>query len=371
MRSDPSDRPIPEERRAAGVPMPQPRDDVRLMAGYHSPLVDVAVRLNVNESPWPPPAGWRHELAAAVASLDAHRYPDREATGLRRALGDLHGVGADQIFCANGSNEVIQSVLLAYGGHGRTAVVFDPTYELHAHIARITGTAVVRGERGLRFELDLGEVRRVAADALADVVFLCSPNNPTGRADTLDEISEVVSVAPGLVVVDEAYGQFAPQTALELLPGEERVVVLRTFSKTWSMAALRLGYLVGAPEIVAALERVALPYHLDALKQAAGRVAIAYQADMHRRVAAIVAERERLMGALGDLAVDLWPSDANFILFRPRTSDAGQVWQGLVDRSVLVRDVSTRPRLEGCLRVSVGTPEENDAFVAALKEVTK
>ncbi|HEX7459681.1 MAG TPA: aminotransferase class I/II-fold pyridoxal phosphate-dependent enzyme, partial [Acidimicrobiales bacterium] len=296
----------------------------------------------------------------------------REATALRRALAESHGVGRDEVFCANGSNEVLQCLLLAYGGPGRTAVLFEPTYTLHRHIARITGTAVVTGARRDDYGLDLDVVADTVAGADPELVFLCSPNNPSGRADTPDEIRAVAELAPGLLVVDEAYGQFAPSSALDLRradpAGTRHIVVVRTFSKTWSMAGARLGYLVADPEVVAACELVALPYHLDAAKQAAGRLALDYVDEMERRVAAIAEERGRIAAAFADLAVETWPSDANFVLFRPLTKPATEVWSELVASSVLVRDCSTWPGLTGCLRVTVGLPEENDRFLAALTE---
>jgi histidinol-phosphate aminotransferase len=204
------------------------------------------------------------------------------------------------------------------------------------------------------------------------ITFLCSPNNPTGRAEPLDQIAAVVDMAPGLVVVDEAYGQFAGTSAVDVVksgaPGSDRIVVVRTFSKTWSLAGLRLGYLVGSPEVVQACETVILPYHLDAAKQMAGRLALQYVDQMEARVAMIKEERGRIAAAMVDLPVETWPSEANFILFRPTTTDAVEVWTRLLGASVLVRDCSGWPGLAGCLRVTVGLPEENDRFLAALSE---
>jgi histidinol-phosphate aminotransferase len=188
-------------------------------------------------------------------------------------------------------------------------------------------------------------------------------------ADNPSAVQSVLRMAPGLVVVDEAYGQFADWSALALVDDAVPLVVTRTFSKTWSMAAARLGYLVGPAPVVADLERVALPYHLDALKQAAGRLAVRFVKEMEERVGLIVRERQRLLAALGRMPVTAWPSQANFILFRPEHRKGGEVWEGLLERSVLVRDTSSWPRLAGCLRVTVSTPEENDAFLAALAEV--
>jgi len=345
------------------------RADQGLGAGYHSPQVDVAVRLNTNESPYPPPRAWVEALAEAVTGIDFHRYPDRGATALRAGLAELHGVRPEQVFAANGSNEVLQILLLAYGGPGRTAAVFEPTYALHSHIARLTGTAVVTGRRSPEFTVDLGEVGRVLAGHAPAVTFLCSPNNPTGRADPPEVVAEVLDLAPGLVVVDEAYGQFAPWSAVGLVGDDLGLAVVRTYSKTWSMAAARLGYLVGPAPLVAELEARALPYHLDAVKQAAGCLALRFRAEMEARVTAVAAERDRLAAALDRLAVQTWSSDANFILFRPLSRPAAEVWQGLLERSVLVRDCSSWPGLAGCLRVTVGTPDEDDAFLTALEEV--
>ena len=356
----------------SGRALPPVRPDLSALDGYHSAQVDVEVRLNTNESPLPPPSGWIEALTAAVADIEFNRYPDRQALGLRGALADSHGVGVDEIFCANGSNEVLQCLLLAYGGPSRTAALFEPTYTLHRHISRITGTPVATGPRRADFALDLDVVAEVVAGSDPALTFLCSPNNPTGRADSLDEITAVAGMVPGILVVDEAYGQFAPSSALALRAsdpaGMRHVVVVRTFSKTWSMAGTRLGYLVADPEVVRACELVALPYHLDAAKQEAGRLALDFVAEMNARVAAIAEERGRIAAAFAELPVETWPSDANFLLFRPTGKAATAVWSDLVSASVLVRDCSAWPGLTGCLRVTVGLPEENDRFLAALTE---
>jgi histidinol-phosphate aminotransferase len=329
----------------------------------------VAIRLNTNESPLPPPAAWIAALHDELATVAWNRYPDRQVTELRAALADLHGVRPDQVFCANGSNEVLQCLCLAYGGQGRSVAVFEPTYALHSHIAHLTGTAVAEGQRRPDFSLDLDVVRDVMEAERPAITFLCSPNNPTGLAEDPSTVRAVLGAAPGLVVVDEAYGQFADWSALGLVDDGVPLVVTRTFSKTWSMAAARLGYLVGPAPVVAVLERVVLPYHLDALKQAAGLLALRFVGEMEDRIGLIVRERQRLLAALARLPVTAWPSQANFILFRPEQRKGAEVWQGLLDRSVLVRDTSTWPRLANCLRVTVGTPEENDAFLSALAEV--
>ncbi len=350
---------------------PAVRDDLALHPGYHSPQVDVAVRLNTNEAPEPPPEGFREALEAELRALDWHRYPDRAALDLRAAIAEHHGVQPSQVFVANGSNEVLQTLCLTYGGPGRSVATFEPTYALHSHIPRITATEVVSGERHDDFSLDLDEVRRVlrpAAEGGAEpvITFLCSPNNPTGMVETEATIRAVADLTPGLLVVDEAYGQFAPWSALALVDDESPIVVTRTYSKTWSMAAARLGYLVGPSWLVAELAEVVLPYHLDAVKQIAGRVALRFADEMRRRVADLVEERGRVSAAMAELPVTVWPSGANFVLFRPETVAGDEVWKRLVDESVLVRNCASWDRLDGCLRLTLGTPAENDRFLSAL-----
>jgi histidinol-phosphate aminotransferase len=345
------------------------RNDLQMLEGYHSAQVDVRVRLNTNESAEPPPPAWRDALAAELSKLAWHRYPDRRATALRAALADFHGVGADQVFVANGSNEVLQVLLLAFGGAGRSVATFEPTYLMHSQIARVTGAAVVEGERAADFSLELDEVQRVVRQHRPSVTFLCSPNNPTGLLEPPGNFGAVLAMEPGLLVVDEAYGQFSDWTALSLVDEDVPLVVTRTFSKTWSMAAARLGYLIGPTWVVRELDKVALPYHLDAAKQIAGRLALRFVDDMELRVRNVVAQRAVIDAALSAMDIDVFPSSANFILFRPRGLPGREVWQRLVDRSVLVRDCSGWPRLNGCLRVTVGTADENGVFIAAMKEI--
>ena len=344
------------------------RDDLSALEGYHSPQVVVDVRLNTNEAPVGPPQAFCDDFAAAVAGIEWHRYPDRSASELRAAIAGLHGVDPSMVFVANGSNEVIQTLLLTFAGPGRRVATFEPTYQLHAHIARITGATVVEGERSADFSLDLSEVRRVISEHRPHVTFLCSPNNPTGTVDSPRVVREVLDLTDGLVVVDEAYGQFADWSALDLVNEETPLVVSRTFSKTWSMAAARLGYLVGPSWLVAELDKVVLPYHLDAAKQIAGVLAVGYRDAMDVRVRTIVAERTRLVTELSRLDVDVFSSGANFVLFRPRNRSGRVVWQSLLDRGVLIRDCSGWPRLADCLRVTIGTRAEDDAFLAALQE---
>ncbi len=362
-------QPRPDDRWLASRQVISVRDDLRALEGYHSAQVDVAVRLNTNESPEPPPAAFRDAFAAELSRVEWHRYPDRSALELRTAIAEFHGVLPEQVFAANGSNEVLQTLLLAYAGPGRTVATFEPTYQMHAQIARVTGATVVEGQRGEDFTLDPAEVERVITTYSPHVVFLTSPNNPTGLVEPAERVVQLLELSDGLVVVDEAYAQFAGWSALDLLDDDLPLVVTRTFSKTWSMAGARLGYLIGPPWLVAELDKVVLPYHLDTVKQIAGRVALRFVDDMDARVRQIVSERERVSGALRNLPCDVVPSGANFILFRPRSANGRAVWQGLVDRDVLVRDCSSWPHLDNCLRVTIGTPQENTTFIDALTAV--
>ena len=344
------------------------------MQGYHSPQLDVEVRLNTNESPEPPPLEFREAVTQAISSVDWHRYPDRSATKLRTRIGEFHGVGPDQVFAANGSNEVLQTLFLTYGGAGRSAAVFEPTYALHSHIGRVTGTSVVTGERGLDFALDISEVKRVVESCRPDLTFLCTPNNPTGVVDTLGDVAdicELISATGGLLCVDEAYGQFSEHATMSLLGNDVPLAVLRTYSKTWAMAGARLGYLIGPDWLVCELEKSVLPYHLNAITQIAGTLALDYGDVMQQRVQRLVAERERIAVELRNLGLEVWPSGANFMLFRATNTSGEVIWQKLLDHSVLVRNCASWPRLKDCLRVTVGTPQENNRFLEALKEVLR
>ncbi len=322
--------------------IPLPREDLGLREGYHSPQVEVPVRLNTNESPLPPPDEWLAALTEELGQIAFNRYPDRHATELRQALADFHRVRVGQVFCANGSNEVLQSLCLAYGGPGRSVAVFEPTYALHSHIAHLTGTSVFEGQR--RPDFSPGSRRRARGHLGSGptLTFLCSPNNPTGLAEDPSAVRAVLEDAPGLVVVDEAYGQFADWSALSLVDDDTPLVVTRTFSKTWSMAAARLGYLVGPEEVVTALERVVLPYHLDAVKQAAGRLALRFVGEMEERVGLIVRERQRILAAFGPPAGH---GLAVSIQLRPLPARAAQRGPGLASPARAGNPrFATRPR---------------------------
>ena len=344
-----------------------PREQIREMSGYHSPQVDVPVRLNTNESPFPPPTDWVKSIGAIAESIDWNRYPDRAATELCEAIARRHGVTPEQVFVANGSNEVIQTILLAYGGHGRTVATFEPTYQMYAQIARVTGAEVVEGERRADLTLDPIEIERVVARHQPAVTFLCNPNNPTGLVEPRENLEALLEVASGIVVVDEAYAEFSDWSAMELVSEDKPIAVTRTFSKTLSMAALRVGYVVGPTWLINDLRIAALPYHLDSFKQAATIAALQYTKEMEERVEFIKAQRARLEAEMRSLDLEVWTSGSNFVLFRSSAHDAKTLWSAVLAQGVLVRDCSSWPRLEGCLRVTVGTESENTAFLAALR----
>ncbi len=350
---------------------PLPRDDLRSLEGYHSPQVDVDVRLNTNESPYSPPPAFVARWLDVLREVDWNRYPDRAATDLRNSLAAFLGTSPDRLLCGNGSNEILQTLLLTYGGAGRRALMFEPTYALHAQIARGTGTMVVAGERRPDYRIDPSGATEVIERTRPSVVFVCSPNNPTGTVEprgTIERLAAVAADVGAVLVVDEAYGEFAPWSALELVTDDLPLAVVRTYSKVWSLAGVRLGFTVAPEWMIADLEKVLLPYNLSVPTQVAGTLALEFVSDMQQRVAALVEERGRVFAALAALdAIEVVPSGANFLMFRV-AGDAHEVWNRLLKRDVLVRDFSSWPRIEGCLRVTIGTPGENDAFLAALGE---
>jgi histidinol-phosphate aminotransferase len=279
-----------------------------------------------------------------------------------------------QVWAANGSNEVLQQLLQAFGGSGRTALGFTPSYSMHPIIAAGTGTGWVDGHRREDFTIDPGAAVAQLREVRPDVVFVTSPNNPTGTAVALDTITALYDATSyeggaGVVVVDEAYAEFAragTPSALTLLEGRPRLVVSRTMSKAFGMAGLRLGYLAADAAVVDALQLVRLPYHLSSLTQAAALTALAHTDALLATVDAVKEQRDRIVAALPGLGLTSVPSDANFVLFG-RFPDAPAAWRALLDRDVLVRDVG----LPGWLRVTAGTPEETDAFLTALGEVVR
>lgn len=345
-----------------------PREQIQAMTGYHSPQVDVPVRLNTNESPFPPPDGWVEALSQVVTSIEWNRYPDRDARRLREVIAKRHDVDASMVFVANGSNEVLQTILLTYAGHGRTVATFEPTYQMYAQIARVAGAEVVIGERRADMTLDALEIERVMQEHSPAVTFLCNPNNPTGLVEPRENLDVLLKSATGIVVVDEAYAEFADWSAMEMVSEKRPLAVTRTFSKTLSMAALRVGYVVAPSWMVEQLSIAVLPYHLDSFKQAATIAALSFTKEMEERVQLIKAERRRIETQLATHDIEVWPSGSNFVLFRPRTRSAKDVWESLLESGVLVRDCSSWARLSGCLRVTVGTPDENTLFLDGIKK---
>lgn len=346
------------------------RDDLRGRTPYGAPQLDVAVRLNTNENSSPLPPALLADIAAAAADVAGglNRYPDRDAVALRADLAAYLGVvDPAQVWAANGSNEILQQLLQTFGGPGRTALGFTPSYSMHEIIATGTGTRWLAGHRGADFTVTPADAAAQVVEHQPDVVFLTSPNNPTGTALPLETVEAVLDVAPGMVVVDEAYAEFARAgvpSALTLLPGHPRLVVSRTMSKAFGMAGLRLGYLAADPAVVDAVQLVRLPYHLSALTQAVARVALAHAPALLASVADIKAQRDRIVAELPASGLVTVPSDANFVLFG-RFADAGAVWQAFLDRGVLVRD----PGIPGWLRVTAGVSWETDAFLSAVREV--
>jgi len=343
------------------------RDALRDAAAYNAPQADAPVRLNTNESPWRPPERFTEDFAAALRSMDLNRYPDRDARGLRTGLGARHGWDPDGVWAANGSNEILQTLLLTFGGPGRAMLIFQPTYAMYPHLATVTGTELTEKELPEPWTLDAETVGWGVSFDPPAITMLCSPNNPTGNSYPLPAVRAALESGPGIVVVDEAYGEFGGESATSLLPDHDRLVVVRSFSKSWRMAGARIGYALAHPWLIEALQLTRLPYHLSALTQAAGEVALKHQQHMLGAVAEIVAERDRLHKELERVpGVEAFRSDANFILFRTAREGAA-LWRVLAERGVLVRDFSTTiPR---ALRVTVGTAEQNLTFVETLRSV--
>ena len=348
------------------------RDDLRGSTPYGAPQIDVPVRLNTNENSYDVPEAVAIAVVEAVAHVvrSLNRYPDREFTSLREALTDYlgHDLTPEQVWAANGSNEVLQQLLQAFAGPGRTALGFTPSYSMHPIISRGTGSAWVDGRRGTAsgdFDLDADDVAAQVRSVDPDVVFLCSPNNPTGTALSLDVVESAYAATDrAVVVVDEAYSEFAragTPSALTLLPGRPRLVVTRTMSKAFAFAGARVGYLAADAAVCDALRLVRLPYHLSSLTQAAALAALAHTGPLLATVDAVRSERDRIVAELPGLGLHPVPSDANFVLFGG-LRDEQATWQALLAQGVLVRDVG----IPGHLRVTAGTPAETTAFLAAL-----
>jgi histidinol-phosphate aminotransferase len=345
---------------------PTPRPGLRDVPPYTSPQLNATARLNTNESPLPLPDGFAEELADEVAALALNRYPDGQMTRLREALAASVEHPFAGTWAANGSNEILTQLMQAYGGTGRRAAVFEPTYLLHSRIAWLTQTDVVSLTLDDGFALSEDAVS-AAVEAGTDVVFVCSPNNPTGNAQPVGAVASLADRTDALVVVDEAYIEFGGSTCLPLVAEHENVVVTRTMSKAFALAGARIGYALASPDVVEDLQRVRLPYHLSAITQAAGVAALRHAKEAMAILDAIRDERDRILATLRAMSgVTVYPSDANFVLFVP-PKPAADVWRGLVDRGVLIRDLSSV--VPNALRVTAGTEEEVDLFLSALEEV--
>ncbi|MFF8312267.1 histidinol-phosphate transaminase [Streptomyces lydicus] len=359
------------------------RDELRGKSPYGAPQLDVPVRLNTNENPYPLPEPLVRRIGERVteAARELNRYPDRDAVELRTELARYlsrtggHTVTKEQVWAANGSNEVIQQLLQTFGGPGRTALGFEPSYSMHGLISRGTGTGWISGPRNDDFTIDVEAARAAIAAHRPDVLFICSPNNPTGtavEADTVLALYEAAQAAgPGpagaLVVLDEAYGEFSHRPSLlPLIEGRPNLVVSRTMSKAFGAAGLRLGYLAAHPAVVDAVQLVRLPYHLSSVTQATALAALEHTDTLLKYVEQLKAERDRLVTELRTIGCEVTPSDANFVQFG-RFDDSHAAWQAILDQGVLVRDNG----VPGWLRVTAGTPAENDAFLDAVRTLFK
>lgn len=344
------------------------RDNLRGKTPYGAPQLSVPVRLNTNENPHPPTQALVDDVAESVrdAAADLHRYPDRDAIALRTDLAAyLSGqtgvqVSVENVWAANGSNEILQQILQAFGGPGRTAMGFVPSYSMHPIISDGTQTAWLEASRAEDFGLDTDIAVAAVSAAKPDVVFLASPNNPSGQSVSPDDLRRVLDAATGVVIVDEAYGEFSSQPSAVRLIADypAKLIVTRTMSKAFAFAGGRLGYLIADPAVIDALLLVRLPYHLSVLTQAAARAALRHADDTLGSVATLIAERERVAAALSGMGFRVIPSDANFVLFGG-FADAPAVWQSYLDAGVLIRDVG----IPGYLRTTIGLIDENDLLL--------
>jgi len=350
------------------------RDDLRGKSPYGAPQLAVPVRLNTNENPHPPTKALVDDVvrSAGEAAVGLHRYPDRDAVALRR---DLAGyltaqtgtqLGVENLWAANGSNEILQQLLQAFGGPGRSAIGFVPSYSMHPIIADGTRTEWLEAARADDFSLDVDVAVAAITDRRPDVVFIASPNNPSGQSVSLPDLRRLLDVVPGILIVDEAYGEFSSQPTAVALVREypAKLVVTRTMSKAFAFAGGRLGYLVATPAMIDAMLLVRLPYHLSSLTQAAARAALRHADDTLGSVATLIAERERVTTALSGMGFRVIPSDANFVLFGA-FADAPATWQRYLDAGILIRDVG----IPGYLRATTGLADENDAFLRASAQI--
>lgn len=350
------------------------RDNLRGKSPYGAPQLAVPVLLNTNENPHPPTKALVDDVVRSVhkAAVDLHRYPDRDAVALRHDLASYLSaqtgtrLGVENIWAANGSNEILQQLLQAFGGPGRSAIGFVPSYSMHPIIADGTHTEWLETVRADDFSLDVDAAVAAVADRKPDVAFIASPNNPSGQSISLTDLRRLLDVVPGILIVDEAYGEFSSRPSAVALIGEypTKLVVTRTMSKAFAFAGGRLGYLIATPALVEAMLLVRLPYHLSSVTQAAARAALRHADDTLGSVAALIAERERVTTALTRMGFRVIPSDANFVLFG-QFADAAAAWRHYLDAGVLIRDVG----IPGFLRATTGLADENDAFLRASAQI--
>ena len=345
------------------------RGDLADVAPYVSPQQPARYRMNTNETPYPPPEALVREVTEELANVALNRYPDRDARDLYGSISEHVGWPADGLWVANGSNEIFMHLFLGFGGPGRSGLVFEPTYALHSLIPRIASTRVIQQPRADGFAINLDRALDTIARDRPEIVVVCSPNNPTGMCEPLPHVSALAEATQGIVVVDEAYAEFAsPEKSVKpLLERYRNLVLVKTFSKAWRLAGVRIGYMLADPSLIEELARVRLPYHLSAITQLIGVAAIRHARETLELVLAIATERDRIVDGLNERGVVTYPSDANFVLFEVDVPEV--VWERLLERGVLVRRYDGVPSLERCLRVTAGTREETDAFLAALTEV--
>jgi len=345
------------------------RQDLRELSAYGAPQVPADAVMNTNENPYPLSEKLATAIAARVleAAKNLNRYPDRDATVLRSKLAQfINSLSATtlnekNIWAANGSNEIIQSLFMAFGSG--SALGFTPSYSMHPLIAKVTGVSWINGSRREDFTLDYDSALAQIQREKPALTFITTPNNPTGSSLSIDEIEKLAKATPGLLVIDEAYAEFSEETsAVTLIEKYPHVVVIRTMSKAFAFAGVRLGYLVADEAVINAMYLVRLPYHLSALTQAAGEVALDYQEELLANVARLRADRKTLAQEITALGLTVVPSDANFLLFGGFAKPAAQLWQEMLERGVLIRDVG----LLGYLRVTIGNEAENKKFIDSL-----
>jgi histidinol-phosphate aminotransferase len=345
------------------------RDDLVGLEPYVSPQQPARYRMNTNESPYPPPQALVEEIAGELREIALNRYPDRDARRLYDALSLHLEWPSEGLWVANGSNEVFMHLFLAFGGPGRGALLFEPTYSMHSLIPRIAGTEVTQLQRDEDLLVDLDRAVETTAERCPEVTIVCSPNNPTGASEPLTTIETLLEQSRGIVVVDEAYGEFADpnNSAKPLLKDHSNLVLTKTFSKAWRLAGVRIGYMLAHPDLVAELARVRLPYHLSAITQVIGEAAIRHAEETLELARAISEERDHIIVELQRMGVKSYPSDANFVLFE--VEDPDTVFKNLLERDVLVRNYSGVEGVDDCLRVTAGLPDETKAFLAAMEQV--